>query len=100
MVNGKQVVVIWHVGDLIISCEKISEVTRMIEWLESQYSKMRISRGKLHDYLGIYLDYSEQDEVSVIIEKICGGHHIGVPGIHFGVSGNSVSGLPIQCEQD
>ena len=61
--------VTWHVDDLNISHVKISEVTRMIKWLESQYGKLRISRGKVHDYLGMDLDYSLQVEVSVRIGK-------------------------------
>ena len=46
----------WHVDDLKISHAKSSEVTMMITWIESQYGKMHISRGKVHDYLGVDLD--------------------------------------------
>ena len=41
----------------------------MIKWLELQYGKMHISRVKVHDYLGMDLDYSIQGEVSVRIDK-------------------------------
>ena len=49
MVNGKYMTITWHVDDLKISLTESRKVTRMITWLESQYVKMRISRGKLHD---------------------------------------------------
>ena len=46
----------WHVDDLNISHFEISEVTRIIKLLKSQYVKMRIYRGRVHDYLGVELD--------------------------------------------
>ena len=56
MLNRKYMTVKWHVNGLNISHVKINKVTRMIEWIEYQYSKMRIYIGKLHDYLGMDLD--------------------------------------------
>ena len=50
--------VCWHVDDLKISCIDANEVTKMIQWLESEYGKMHGSRGKRHDYLGMWIDYS------------------------------------------
>ena len=59
-VNGKQMMVTCHVDDLNISHVKSSKVTRIIEWLESQYGNMHISRGEVYNYLAIYLDYLVQ----------------------------------------
>ena len=55
MVNGKQMKIKWHADDLKISHSKISEATRIITWLELQYGKMCIPRGKAHDYLDMDL---------------------------------------------
>ena len=41
----------------------------MIKWLESQYGKMHISRGKVYDYIGMDLDYSVPGKVSVRMDK-------------------------------
>ena len=41
-----------------ISCVDANEVTKMIQWLESEYGEMHGSRGKRHDYLGMWLIYS------------------------------------------
>ena len=41
----------------------------MLKWLESWYGKMRISIGKVHDYLGMDLDCSVQGGVSAKMEK-------------------------------
>ena len=51
MIGGKQLTVLWHMDDLKISCVKANEVTKMIQWLESEYGEMHRSRGKRHDYL-------------------------------------------------
>ena len=48
-VKWGKMTVTWHVDDLNISNVKSREVTRIIEWIEYQYVKMRISRGKVHD---------------------------------------------------
>ena len=51
IVGGKQLTVYWHVDDIWISCVDANKVTKMIQWLESEYGEMHGSRGKRHDYL-------------------------------------------------
>ena len=58
IIGGKLLTVCWHVDDLNILCIDANEVTKMIQWLESEYGEMHRSRGKRHDYLGMWLDYS------------------------------------------
>ena len=48
--------VTWKMDDLNPYHVKISKFTRMLKWLGYQYSKMCISRDKVHNYLGIDLD--------------------------------------------
>ena len=56
MVCGKQLTVFWHVDNLKILYVDANKVTRMIQWLDSEYGKMHGSRGKKHNYLGMWLD--------------------------------------------
>ena len=56
MIGGKQLTVCWHVDNIKISCVDANEVKKMIQWLESEYAEMYGSRGKRHDYLGMWLD--------------------------------------------
>ena len=58
MIGGKQLKVFWHVDYLKISCVDANEVTKMIQLLESSYGEIHGSRGKRHDYLGMWLNYS------------------------------------------
>ena len=69
MIIGKHLTVCWHVDDQKISCVDANEVTKMIQWLESEYGKMKGSRGKRHDYLGMWLDYSIPGEVRISMEE-------------------------------
>ena len=70
MINGKQMTIVWHVDDLKISHVDSREVTKIINWFKSKYEdknigEMKASRGKVHDYLGMVLDYSIAGEVKV-----------------------------------
>ena len=56
MIGGKQLTVCWHMEDLKISCVDANELTKMIQWLESEYEEMHGLRGKRHDYLGMWLE--------------------------------------------
>ena len=69
MIGGKQLTLLWRVDDLRISRVDANEVTKMIQWLESEYGKMHRSRGKKHDYLGMWLDYSIPGEVHISMEE-------------------------------
>jgi hypothetical protein len=59
MIKGKQFTLTWHVDDINMSHDDHMEVTKVIEWLKGIYGdNMHVSRGLVHDYLGITLDYS------------------------------------------
>jgi hypothetical protein len=60
MINDKQFTMVWHVDDIKMSHEEEKEITRMITWLKSIYGDdMRVSRGCVHDYLGMTLDFTQ-----------------------------------------
>ena len=58
MVNGAQITVCWHVEDLKISHRDEEVVSAFaIKIAETYVPKTTISRGKVHDYLGMQLDF-------------------------------------------
>ena len=63
MINGKQMTITWHVDDLKISHVDALKVMRIIEWFKSIYGNVRVTRGKVRDYLGMHLDYSDRGKV-------------------------------------
>ena len=70
IINGKQFTVVWHVDDLKISHADEDEISKFIEWIKSKYQddeigKVKTSRGKVHKYLGMTLDYSISGKVQI-----------------------------------
>ena len=73
MIGGKQITVYRHVGNLKISYVNTNKVTKLIQWLESEYGEMHGSRRKRNDYLGMSLDYSITGEVRISMEEYLRG---------------------------
>ena len=72
IVDGKQLTIVWHVDDLKISHANPAVVTTIIDQLKSEYGKespLTVKRGKLHDYLGMLLDYKESGKVKIDMSK-------------------------------
>ena len=68
MVNGKQLTVAWHVDDLKISHVDHSVVDHFIDQMDNTFGKeapLSKSRGKVHDYLGMVLDFSVDGVLTV-----------------------------------
>ena len=58
MVDGGQITVCWHVDDLNISHRDEAIVSEFAMALAKEFGpKTTISRGKMHDYLGMDLDF-------------------------------------------
>lgn len=69
--RGKQVTIVIHIDDLKISSEDEYAVRNTVEYLNKVYKKINVNYGKVHDYLGMNLDYSE-----IIFVKITMDSHI------------------------
>ena len=68
MVNGKQLTVSWHVDDLKVSHECSKVVSEFIGWVVKTYGKIgevKTTRGKVHEYLGMKLDYRAGGRVTI-----------------------------------
>jgi hypothetical protein len=77
IIDGKQCTIAWHVDDLKISHVDPNAVTSIIGLLDDTYGQeivegkraaVTFTRGKLHDYLGMLLDYSEPSMVKIAIK--------------------------------
>ena len=72
-IEGEQMTICFHVDDCKISHRSKKCVDEMIAWLRKEYEsifedgsgKMTVSRGKVHDYLGMKLDYSTEGQVKI-----------------------------------
>ena len=67
MFGNDQCTIQWHVDDLKISCKNSKVVDSVIAKLRKYYGKvapLTERRGKVHEYLGMTIDYSTQDKVT------------------------------------
>ena len=65
-INGKQCTILWHVDDLKISHVDPEVVTSIIDIIEAEFGKeapLTKTRGKVHEYLGMTIDYSTEGKV-------------------------------------
>ena len=62
-------IVFWHVYDMNISHKISQAVSVIIKYIKEKYQdeigKMKVSRGKIHDYLVMTLDYITPGEVNI-----------------------------------
>ena len=68
MINGKQCTIGWHVDDLKISHVDLEVVDDILNKLDKRYGKeapMFTTRGNIHDYLGMTLDYNIYGKVKI-----------------------------------
>ena len=72
--------VTWHVDDLKVSHKDPFEITKFATYLSSIYGKkLSVKRGKVHDYLGMDLDYTEKGSVKVSMVRYTGKVLRGFP---------------------
>ena len=64
-IDGSQMTVVWHVDDLKVSHKKAIEITKLAMYLDDIYPGLKVNRGKIHDYLGMNLDFSEDGNCKV-----------------------------------
>lgn len=75
-VDGNQCTVGWHVDDLKISHVKQSVCESMVDALQSRYGKeapLTVTRGKVHEYLGMTIDYSVEGKVKFSMKDYMSG---------------------------
>ena len=71
MINGQQMTVVWHVDDLKVSHVDATEVEKFVQQMEETFGQetpLTVSRGQVHDYLGMTLDFRTKGEVQICME--------------------------------
>ena len=68
MIKGSQHTILFHVDDLKYSHKKKTVNDEFAKWFEKNYGqhgRVKIHRGKVHDYLGMKLNYSEKKKLKI-----------------------------------
>ncbi len=70
MINGSQIMVRWHVNDLMISHSSNKAILQFLCTLKDMYGdNLAENTGRIHDYLGMIFDFSDQDKVKINMMK-------------------------------
>ena len=88
-INGKQCTIVWHVDDLKISHVDPAVNDEIIASLNAEYGQvgeMTVRRGKIHDYLGMKLDFSNPGKFVVDMEEYLDEMLSGVPDDMAGIA--------------
>jgi hypothetical protein len=75
IVNGTQMTICFHVDDCKLSHHSSRANKNMIDWLRQEYEsifedgsgEMTVSRGRVHKYLGMTLDYTVRGQVNILM---------------------------------
>ena len=67
--DGTQCTICWYVDDLKISHIRESIVDEVISKLEARYGKMKVHKGKNHQYLGMDILYRENGDVELKMKE-------------------------------
>ena len=84
-IDDSQCTIIWHIDDLKISHLNEKVVTSIINQISERYGgimPLSISRGKVHDYLGMTFDYSTVGEVKITMYQYINGVIDNAPQIY------------------
>ena len=71
-INGQQCTLVWRVDDMKISHADSKVVDAIINMLEQEFGKeapLTICRGKIHEYLGMTLDFTLAGKVQIRMEE-------------------------------
>ena len=89
MIDSKQCTIIWHINDLKLSHVKQSVLEDIATKLNSKYGQVLplvIHRGKVHENLGMTIDYSEDGKVKFLMCDYVDGVLSGAPPEMDGVA--------------
>jgi hypothetical protein len=108
IVKNKQLTVAFHVDDLKVSHVDPKAVDDFVAWIKEVYEnpekkKITPSRGKVHDYLGMTLDFSIPGKVKLMMKdyrnKNVGGVSIFGTGQDTQECGDTSSGALVSSER-
>ena len=68
-VDGVQATITFHVDDLMITCGNQNVIAQTVNDLIEVYGDVKVKTGKIHPYLGMVFDFTEEGEVSVSMKS-------------------------------
>ena len=79
IVNGEQMSICWHVDDQMMFHPEEDVLTDFIDYLKGIYGELSVSRGDVHDYLGMRFDFSDRGKVGITMPTLTKEIVVGFP---------------------
>ena len=70
IINGKQCTLVWYVDDVKVSHVDEIVVSDIIKYLQKEFGNLTITRGKKYQYLGMNMEFCENNKVAIIMFNI------------------------------
>jgi len=67
--GGAQVTVVMHVDDLFVSSKSDVDIEKFENYMRGVYTEIKVSKGKVLDYLGMTFDYVVPGQVSITMDN-------------------------------
>ena len=67
--NKKQCTITWYVDDMKLSHVHPEVVTHVIKNIEQHFGKMTVRRGRVHEFLGMVIDYSDPGVAHILMKS-------------------------------
>lgn len=86
MIDGNQMTLTWHVDDIKSSHVNPKVNDEFLKWLQKEYGQLaavKATRGKVHDYLGMTLDYNVHGSVCIDMRDYVKGMTEEFPSDHY-----------------
>ena len=85
--SGHQTTIAIYVDDLLITSTKLHYAEEVVAALEERYKELKVTPGKVHNYLGMVMDFSDPPYVSInqtgmiedIVSKAKATDHFKIP---------------------
>ena len=70
MVNSKQMSIFCHIDDLMMFHPEEDVLTEFIDYTKGVYRELSVSRGDVHNYLGMRFDFSDRGKVGITMSTL------------------------------
>ena len=68
-INGKQCTICWYVDDTKISHIDPKVVDEVIAAIEGRFGKMTVTRGKVHNFVGMDMEFKDDGTVEILMKQ-------------------------------
>ena len=95
--DGKQITIVVHVDDLLVTSISLLHIDTFGTYLKSVYPETKTSLGQVLDYVGMTFDFTKEGEIDITMDNCVGKHPVRMRG---GCHSSGTSFIdPLRCQR-